>query len=102
MDFTRRKIAALLLLLLIPGYVLAVFSLPANLPSGCNLEGGEQPGINDQVGVCTDVSATVLRQYYFGTIRLPVHTLSLNIDLINKLFMPFLLVGSIVLWREYI
>ncbi|PSG99788.1 MAG: hypothetical protein BRC28_02840 [Nanohaloarchaea archaeon SW_4_43_9] len=84
MDFTKRKIAALVLLLLIPGYVLAVFSLPSNLPSGCNIEGSEEPGINDQVGVCTDVSATVLREYYFGTIRLPVHTLSLNIANIFK------------------
>ena len=102
MDFTKRKIAALVLLLLIPGYVLAVFSLPANLPSGCNIEGSEEPGINDQVGVCTDVSATVLREYYFGTVRLPVHTLSLNLDLINRTFLPVLLVGSLVLWREYI
>jgi hypothetical protein len=102
MDFTKRKVASILLILMIPGYILAVYSLPANLPSGCNIQGEAQPGITDQVGVCTDVSATVLREYYFGTVRLPVHTLSLNLDLLNKAFVPVLLVASVALWREYI
>lgn len=102
MDFTKRKVAAIFLLLMIPGYILTVFSLPTNLPSGCDIQGETEPGITDQVGVCTDVSATVMREYYFGTIRLPVHTLSLNLDLLNKIFLPVLLVASAALWREYI
>lgn len=99
---SKRKIASVFMLLMIPGYILAVFSLPANISTQCEPNVDPETGVTDQVGVCTEVSATIMREYYFGTLRLPVQTLSLNFDLLNKSFIPVLLVSSAVLWREYI
>lgn len=79
-----------------------VFALPANIFTQCEPEVEAERGVTDQVGVCTEVSATVMREYYFGSIRLPVHTLSLNFDLLNRTFLPILMVSSVLLWREYI
>ncbi|MFT4867408.1 MAG: hypothetical protein ACI9LV_000001 [Candidatus Nanohaloarchaea archaeon] len=102
MEMSKRKIASVFMLLMIPGYILAVFSLPANISTQCEPNVDPETGVTDQVGVCTEVSATIMREYYFGTLRLPVQTLSLNFDLLNKSFIPVLLVSSAVLWREYI
>jgi hypothetical protein len=99
---SNRKIASIFMLLMIPGYILMVFALPGSISTQCEPNVEAERGVTDQVGVCTEVSATVMREYYFGTIRLPVQTLSLNFDLLNKSFVPVLLVSSAVLWREYI
>lgn len=101
-DLSKRKMGAILTLLMIPGYVLMIFALPANISTQCEPQVNPERGVTDKVGVCTEVSATVMRQYYFDTVRLPVHTLGLNLDLLNKIFVPLFLVISGFLWREYI
>lgn len=102
MDLSKRKIGSIALVLMIPMYILTVFALPGNISTQCDPQVDPERGVTDQVGVCTEVSATVMREYYFGTLRLPVHTLSINMDIINKSFIPVLLAGSLILWREYI
>jgi hypothetical protein len=102
MELSKRKTAAVILFLMIPGYIITVFALPGNISTQCEPQVDPETGVTDQVGVCTEVSATVMREYYFGTLRLPVQTLGLNFDILNKSFIPVLLVSSIVLWREYI
>lgn len=100
LNFSKRKIGAIIILLMLPTYVVMVSALPANISSQCDPQLNPQRGVTDQVGVCTEVSATVIRQYYFGTLRLPVEVLGLNIDLLNRVFIPLSLISSAVLWSE--
>lgn len=101
-ELSKRKIGSIGILMLIPFYIVAVMALPSNISTQCEPEVSPERGVTDQVGVCTEVSATVMRPYYFGTIRLPVHTLSLNMDLVNSSFVPIFALLSAALWKELI
>lgn len=99
---SRRKIAAVFLLLMIPGYIVFVYSLPANISINCDTNKTPARGITDRVGFCSKISVSVVRQYYFGTLQLPVYRLGISFDLLNRSFLPALLASAFLLWREYI
>lgn len=86
------------ILLMIPLYVATVYALPGLTAGGCDLAG--EPSAQQEVGFCTQVSATVERGYYFDTITLPVYIFGIDFDILHKTFLPLLLLLAAAVWRR--
>lgn len=82
-----RYIIVVLVISLFPLYVLAVNSLPSDVSSK---DCGTSKTSEKRLGFCTDVSATVVRDYYYGTVQLKTTVLGVNIDALNKLIAPII------------
>ncbi len=98
---SNKYIVMVLLLLLIPAYVVGVYSLPPTTSNTCEDKGGGGASVGgDKVGFCTEISVSVMRPYYFGLLRLPVHRLGMSFDLAHRLFVPVTLaLVGLVWWR---
>lgn len=84
----RHHLALLLALSILPIYVLMINSLPADVSYGtCGAQ--PQEGATENVGFCTEVSATVQRDYYMGLVDMKTRVLGFNIDPVSKL-MPWI------------
>lgn len=95
---SNKHIVMFLILLLIPLYLVGVYSLPPTFNSTCTTEGGEVRG--ERVGFCTEISVSVIRPYYFGLLRLPVYRLGINFDWAHRLFIPVLVgLAGLVWWK---
>lgn len=87
---------------LIPLYLIPVGFLPANSWTVCESEEGQAPGVTDKVGFCSDVGFSLQRSYYFGLVELPVYKAGINLDLLNKTFIPLSLLMTGFVWRQTI
>lgn len=93
----KKLIAIILLLALIPTYIVVVYAAPTPSESSCDTD-GRVPGEN--VGFCSEVSMEVIRGYYLDTVRLPVTAFGINVDIVNKTFLPLILVIAGLVWRR--
>ncbi|MDY6788370.1 MAG: hypothetical protein SVV03_00235 [Candidatus Nanohaloarchaea archaeon] len=91
-----------LILLLIPLYVMGVYALPSQVNSTCDGNSGKaKAAAGEKVGFCTEISVSVMRPYYFDTIRLPVYRAGMNLDWAHRLFPPALLAAAALIWWRY-
>ena len=87
MDYRKAGVMVMILGLL-PAYIALVNTLPSDISfGGCGVEGSQ--GATENVGFCTEVSATVERSYYFGLVDLKTKALGANINPLTKL-MPYI------------
>lgn len=83
-----RSLIPVMVLFLLPLYIGAVNSLPSDISYG-NCGTQTQEGATENVGFCTEVSATVQRSYYTGLVDMKTRVLGLNVDPVSKL-MPWI------------
>lgn len=95
-----RRIIVLAILATIPLYIGFVTALPGNFSLVCGGEEDVSGRVTDRVGFCTSVGFNLQRSYYGGVLRLPVYKLGLNLHLINKYFIPIVLVSSGLVWKK--
>lgn len=90
----RHILAASVVLLLVPAYILAVSMLPATIHSTCGDGDSQVRGGQERVGFCSQIGFSVQRSYYFGLLTLPVYKAGFDVDLANRLFLPVLLLAA--------
>lgn len=96
----NKRLVIFFLLFLIPVYILAVHTLPANINSTCERDNQTAArGATDEVGFCTDIGFNVMRPYFFGMIELPVYRAGINLHWANKLFIPLLIGLALLVWK---
>lgn len=97
---SNKYIVMVLIVLLIPVYVVGVYSLPPTSTNTCEDKSGKAVAGKDKVGFCTEITVSVVRSYYFGLLRLPVQRMGINMDWAHRLFIPVLLgLAALVWWR---
>lgn len=97
MQLWTRLFLLILVLSLIPIYIGAVTAIPAATSADC--ETGGDPTATDEVGFCNEIAVSVTRSYYAGMLRLPVSVAGANIDLLNRAFLPLLLLAALAVLR---
>lgn len=96
----RYVLVACIVLLMIPVYVAGIPALPDTVKSTCEPVNGLAAGGIEKVGFCEEIGFAVQRSYYFGLLRLPVYKAGVSLDLLNRTFLPALLIiAAAVLWR---
>ncbi len=88
MDLGYRNLIPVIVLFLLPLYIGVVNTLPSDVTYG-NCGNQTQEGLTENVGFCTEVSATVQRSYYMGLVDMKTRVLGFNIDPVSKL-MPWI------------